>query len=376
MRMDMSSLLDKLKPLSKGQEILKNVLSSKEYDIVGIFGPTGTGKSLFACAYGVGTVIDGEYNRFIVARPIIDVKTGKEYTSIELGELYYKVAYSYLEDLLIDILPIENLRKLLDEGRIIIADSHFLRGRTFDNSVILLDDVQSVYPEVAIEVIMRMGRNSRLIVAGDPIVQVGLKENPAILIREVLSGEEKAVIVDLGLKDIVRPGAKRGLRLALEMRLLKRELNKIEKSILEVIKLRAPDVDVITIIEFIEEKKEQGIQTENIPDALILVKEGTLGRLIGRRGERIMSIEKETGFRLRAIEFTLDLANIVIAIHPTGWIRKHIRDVDFVGSDIQVTVSRDGIGAFMGQEGRFVKFIDAVMKKLLNVGVRVVRSRR
>jgi len=184
------------------------------------------------------------------------------------------------------------------------------------------------------------------------------------------------VIVDLGLKDIVRPGAKRGLRLALEMRLLKRELNKIEKSILETIKLRVPDVDVITIVEFIEEKREQGIQEENVPDALILVKEGMLGRLIGRMGERIMSIEKETGFKLRAIEFTLNLANIIVAIHPTGWIRKHIRDVDFVGSDIQVTVSREGIGGFMGREGRFVKFVDAVMRKLMNVGVRVTRERR
>ncbi len=372
----MSSLLDKLTPLSQGQEILKNVLSSREHEIIGIFGPTGTGKSLFACAYGVGAVMDGKYSRFVVARPLINVKTGKEYTSIELGELYYKIAYSYLEDLLINILSTKELHKLIDEGKIVIADSHFLRGRTFDNSVILLDDAQSVHPEIAVEVIMRMGRNSKLIIAGDPIVQVGPGENPASIIREVISGEEKAVIVDLGLKDIVRPGAKRGLRLALEMRLLKRELNKIEKSILETIKLRIPDVDVITIVEFIEEKREQGIQEENVPDALILVKEGMLGRLIGRMGERIMSIEKETGFKLRAIEFTLDLANIIVAIHPTGWIRKHIRDVDFVGSDIQVTVSREGIGGFMGREGRFVKFVDAIMRKLMNVGVRVTRGRR
>ena len=373
----MEDPFEKLKPLTAGQELLAKALKNKKYEIIGVFGPSGTGKSLFSCAYGVSSVLKGEYKRFILARPLVDVKTGKEITSIELGELYYKLVASYLEDLLSSIIDPQIISKLIDERKIIIADSHFLRGRTFDDSIILLDDVQSTYPEVVTEIIMRIGRNSRLIVAGDPIFQRDplVPLDGAALIREVLLGEERAIVIDLGLSDIVRPGARRGIRLALELKMHKRSLTDVEKSVLETAKLRAPDADIVTILELINEKREHNITSENVPDILVIVKEGSLGRLVGKGGERIRAIEKETGMKIRAVELTLDLSNLITAVHPVGWIRKHVRRADFAGPELQVEVDSEEIGAFLGQGGVYVRFVEKVIEKLLNVKLRVVRTR-
>jgi len=373
----MAGIIEKVKPMSAGQEVLLNALKSKEYEIVGVFGPTGTGKSLLSCVYAIDAVLKGEYRRFILARPVVDVRTGKEVTALEVGDLYYKLVYSYLEDVLAGIFSQKDLQKLIDEGKIVIADSHFLRGRTFDESIIFLDDVQSTYPEIVAEIIMRIGRNSKLVVAGDPVFQRDptVEVDGATLIREVLMGEEKAIVIDLGLSDVVRPGAKRGIKLALELRILKRKLNNIEKSILDIAKIRAPDAEILTVIEMTKEKKDFDITSEVVPDALIIVKEGSLGRLVGRKGERIHLIEKETGFRLRAVELTLDFSRLITAVHPVSWVGKHIKTVDFVGPEFQVGLTGEGIGAFLGQGGSYVKFIDAVFRKLFHVGIRAVREK-
>ena len=372
----MSFSLDNIKPLSKGQEILLSALKSNKYTITGIFGPSGTGKSLLSCAYAIDSLIKKTFKRFIIIRPLIDVKTGKEITSLELGNLYYRIVSSYLEDILVDFFSTDSLRKMINEGKIIVADSHFLRGRTFDDSIIFLDDSQSASPEVVSEIVMRIGRNSKLIIAGDPIFQSYERDNRVRLIREALLGEKNTIVVDLGLKDIVRPGAKRGIKLALEMMLLKRDLNDIEKSVLSSAKIKAPDTEILTVIEFTQEKKKFNLLSENVPDALIIVKEGYLGRLVGKGGERIQSMEKETGFKLRGIELTLNFKNVISAVHPISWIGKHILDVDLVGVDLQVTVRGSEIGGFLGQKGKNIRFLEHAFKRLFNVGIKIVRKEK
>lgn len=370
------SILDKIKPLTPGQEKLLNALKSKDCDIVGVFGPTGTGKSLLSCAYGISAIMNNEYERFVIARPVVDITTGKEYTSVELGDLFYSMAGEYLRDILTGWISDEELNKLKESGKIIIVDPHFLRGRTFDNTIILLDDVQSVVPEVVCEIIMRIGRNSKLIIAGDPILQKdpSIEKDSATLSRELLLGEEKAIVIDLGLKDIVRPGARKGVRLALEMRMRKRPLSDSERKILDSIKVHAPDADVITVVEFKEEKEKFEIKAENVPEALVVVKEEYLGRVVGKGGERIQAVEKDVGLKIRCIELTLDLRNLITAIHPVPWINKHIVDTDFAGSELQVLVRQRAFGAFIGLRGSNIRFVDSVMKKLMKIGVRALEA--
>ncbi|HIQ24055.1 MAG TPA: PhoH family protein [Pyrodictium delaneyi] len=368
----MGALLEKLKPMSPGQEEMLEALTSDEYEIIGLFGPTGSGKSLFSVLYGIDAVLEGKYKRLIISRPVVDVVTGRELTAQELGQQYYDIVSAYLRDILAGFIDWKEVKKLIDEGRIMFADTHYLRGRTFDDSIIFLDDSQNIPPESSVEILMRIGRNSKFIIAGDPVFQKphNVERDGATVMREVLIGEENAKVVDLGLKDIVRPGARRGIRLLIEMRMRNRPLNEVEKRVMEAARIYAPDADVITVVEFIDAKKQFEITAEHVPDALILVKEGYLGRLVGRGGERIQKIEQDTELRLRAVELTLDFTNIIRAIHPVSWIYKHVVDADFEGPYLAVKVKSDEFGAFVGQRGFHVKFLDAVFRKLLGVGVK------
>lgn len=369
---ELGKAFSELKPLSQGQRRLKKILENKEYEIVGVFGPTGTGKSLFSLLYGLEAVARGSYKRLVVSRPIVDIVSGREYTVADIGGLYEQMASSYLRDIVTGFLDWSEVKPLAEEGRIAFADTHYLRGRTFDDSVIVLDDAQSVPPESVVEVMMRIGRNSRLIVAGDPVFQGPGAGDATLLVRDVLLGEEKAAVVDLGLKDIVRPGARRGIRLLLETRMRKRRLSETERNVLEAARIYAPDAEVITVAEFVEEKKRYGVTGEHVPDALIVVKEGSMGRLVGRGGERIRRIEEDTGLSIRSMELTLSFTELVRAVHPVSWVYKHVVDADFVGHELAFKVDTEAYGAFVGQKGFYVKFLDSVAKKLLGVGVRAI----
>ncbi|BEP17123.1 PhoH family protein [Pyrofollis japonicus] len=368
----MGALLEKLKPMSKGQEEMLQALKSDEYEIVGLFGPTGSGKSLFSVLYGIDAILEEKYKKLIISRPVVDVVTGKELTAQELGEQFYEIAFAYLRDILSEFIEWNKVEELIKEGKIIFADTHYLRGRTFDDAIIFLDDAQNIPPESSVEILMRIGRNSKFVIAGDPVFQKphGVERDGATVMREVLIGEENAKVVDLGLKDIVRPGARRGIRLLIEMRMRNRPLNEIEKRILDAARIYAPDADVITVVEFVDAKKQFEITAEHVPDALIIVKEGYLGRLVGKGGERIQKIEQDTEMRLRAVELTLDFTNIIRAVHPVSWIYKHVLDADFEGPYLAVKVRSNEFGAFVGQRGFHVKFLDAVFRKLLGVGVK------
>ena len=372
-------ILDRIEPLTPGQ---KEIVSSlkKDYDIIGIFGPTGTGKSLFSLAYGIDSVLNGDHRRFIVVKPIVDVVTGEELTMAKAGDEFLKLAKEYVRDVIGQFVEWNKVEELIEDNRVVFVDSHYLKGRTFDDSIIFIDEVQALKPESLIEVLVRVGRNSRLIVAGDPVFQSlrAVENDPATLIRDVLMSEENAKVIDLGIKDIVREGAKRGLRLLIEYRMRTRELSEDEEEIMEAVRVHSPDADVITVVEFEEEKERFDIRSEHTPDALIIVKQGHFGRLVGRGGERINAIEDEVEMRLRCVELSLDFRELIRAIHPVSWIWKHIEDIDFAGPTLAVKVKEDAFGAFVGQKGNHVRFVDAVMRKLMGVGVRAVevRSRR
>jgi len=371
----LEELFDKIAPKSPGQEELKKALLSDK-DLVGVFGPTGTGKSLFAIAYGLTAVYRGKYRRLVLSRPIIDVVSGREITLFSEPETYFKHASEYLRDILAGFADVKALEDAISSGKLILADPHFLRGRTFDDSVIVLDDAQSVPAETIVEIVTRMGRNSRLIIAGDPIFQrtAELGRDGATLAREILFGEETAVVVDLGVKDIVRPGARRGVKLLLELQMRKRVLDEVEKKVKDTAKVYAADADIITVANLTEAKKRWEITSEHAPDVLIVVKEGHLGRIIGVGGERIQSIEKEVGLKLRAIQLTLDLKEFIRAVHPVAWIHKHIVDFDFAGNSLKLTVARGHMGPMLGQKGSYIRFLNDVMEKLIGVEVNVVES--
>lgn len=208
----MKKLLGMIEPKTKAQEALVEALMDDKIDVVGAFGPSGTGKSLITIAYAIDSLLNGKYKKFIIARPVIDVVTGKEITAADIGvEDYYRIASAYLIDILSEYVSKEEVRRLYEEDRLMLVDTHYLRGRTFDDAVILLDDAQNAEPEAAVEALMRIGKNSKFIVVGDPVFQTHAEigKDGASLLREILLNEDTARVIDLGIKDIVRPGARR-----------------------------------------------------------------------------------------------------------------------------------------------------------------------
>ncbi|RLE85256.1 MAG: PhoH family protein [Thermoprotei archaeon] len=363
------SLPGNVKPLTENQKKMIAALESKDADVVGVFGPSGTGKSFITCLYGIKAIKEDKYSRFVIIRPVIELNTGKRYSSVELGNTYYEMASAYLYDILSLHVNVSELKNLLAEKKIMLADPNFLSGRTFDNSLVFLDDAQFLPERCVSESLIRIGRDSKLVIAGDPVFQLAEENrNTAVLARELILGEERAIVVDLGIKDIVRPGAKRGFKLSLEMRLRKRELNEEEKKILNTAYVHAPDAEIITVF-YVKDLKER-YKLNKVPDALIISKEGYLGRLIGKNGERINKMQDEIGLFLRSVELTEDLSSIVVALHPLGWIEKHILDLDIVGPNLEIEVNSREFGPFVGQKGVHVRFLDECLRGLLGIGIR------
>lgn len=357
-------------PANERQKQLLAALESPDVDVVGAFGPSGTGKSFLSCLYGIKAVSEGKYSRFVIVRPLIDVSSGKRFTAVELGSLFFDIASSYLYDLTVNVLGEELVKKLLEgEGKIVLADPSFLFGRTFDKSIVLLDDVQHVPPEVVYEALLRIGNDSKLIIAGDPVFQAESPNNGAALAREILLGQERTFVVDFGIRDIVRPGAKRAFKLALEAKIRSRSLSEEEKKLVSLIHAHAPDAQVITVVDLRPFKEKHNVKTA--PDAIVVSKENYLGRLIGKGGERISKIEEESGLSIRGVELSLDLKQLIVTMHPVGWIRKYVNEADIVGVNLEVEVDSENFGAFVGQRGVFVRFLDDVLRNLLGIGLRV-----
>ena len=367
-------MLEAIKPQSPGQEKLAEVLKNKDYRIVGIFGPTGSGKSLFSLAYSIDVVRAGEFKRLIVVKPMIDVTTGKELSLAEAGPQFLELAKQYVLDVLGEWVSWDDINKLMGEGKVVFVDSHYLKGRTFDDSIVFIDDAQTLKVESLIETIVRVGRNSRLIVAADPIFQAlrGKSADPSAILRDILATEPKAAVVDLGIKDIVRAGARLGLRLIMEYMLRSRKLSEGESKTLEIIRVRSPDADVITLLDINDMIRKYNISSEHVPRYLVIVKHGHLGRLVGRKGERVNTIEKDLGARVRGVELDLNLTNIIRAVHPVSWVWKRVEDVDFMGSYIAITIDEGAFGPFMGQKGIYIRFLEEIMKELFGIGIRVI----
>ncbi|MCC6014934.1 MAG: PhoH family protein, partial [Desulfurococcaceae archaeon] len=366
-------VLDSIVPQSEGQKRLVESLKNEAYSIVGIFGPTGSGKSLFSLAYGIDAVSNGKFKRFLVIKPVVDVVTGEELTLAKAGEEYLRLVREYIVDVIGPFVDLQKINELISSEKLLLADGHYLKGRTFDDTLIFVDDAQHVKLETLLEVIVRLGNRSRLIIAADPIFQTfrGVHQDHVTTLREILLSETNAVVVDLGVEDVVRAGAKTGLRFLLEYILRVRKLTESETKAYQVIKMHSPDADVITVLDVEEVAKKYGISSEHVPKYLVVVKAGHLGRLVGKGGERIEAIEKELGGRVRGLELDLDLTNYIRAVHPVSWIWKRVK-VDLMGSYLAIKVERENLGPLMGQKGTYIRFLDEVTNKLMNLGVRVI----
>jgi phosphate starvation-inducible protein PhoH and related proteins len=167
-------------------------------------GPAGTGKSYLAVAQAVHALQSRQVARIILTRPAVEAG---ERLGFLPGDLMAKVD-PYLRplyDALYDLLEPEGAQRLLDRGTIEVAPLAFMRGRTLNNSFIILDEAQNTTPEQMKMFLTRIGFGSKCVVTGD-VTQIDVQGGRSGLLglEPVLGGVEDIAFVHLTRRDVVR----------------------------------------------------------------------------------------------------------------------------------------------------------------------------
>jgi phosphate starvation-inducible protein PhoH and related proteins len=168
-------------------------------------GPAGTGKSFLAVAMAVAALSRREVNRIVLTRPAVEAG---ERLGFLPGDIAAKVD-PYLRplfDALYDMLEPERVNQHLERGVIEVAPLAFMRGRTLNDSFIILDEAQNTSPEQIKMFLTRLGFNSKMVVTGD-ITQLDLPKDQRsglVVIREILERVEGIEFVRFGSEDVVR----------------------------------------------------------------------------------------------------------------------------------------------------------------------------
>ena len=197
---------------AKGKPIKAKTLGQKRYvdairknTITLGIGPAGTGKTYLAVAAAVAAFRDKQVNRIILTRPAVEAG---ERLGFLPGDLQSKVD-PYLRplyDALFEMLGAETYQKYLERGNIEVAPLAYMRGRTLDDSFIILDEAQNTSREQMKMFLTRLGFGSKIVITGD-ITQIDLPRDTVSGLKEamrVLDGVEDIAICKLGEADVVR----------------------------------------------------------------------------------------------------------------------------------------------------------------------------
>lgn len=192
-----------LRPKTIGQK--KYVDAMERNGIVFGIGPAGTGKTYLAMAKAVQAFKNKEVSRIILTRPAVEAGESLGFLPGDLQEKidpYLRPLY----DALFEIMGPETYQKLMERGQIEVAPLAYMRGRTLDNSFIILDEAQNTTKEQMKMFLTRMGYGSKAVITGD-ITQLDLpsgKKSGLITIRNILNRVQGIEFIDLDRNDVVR----------------------------------------------------------------------------------------------------------------------------------------------------------------------------
>lgn len=192
-----------LKPKTLGQKKYCNAI--KENTITIGVGPAGTGKTYLAVAMAVTAFRAGEINRIILTRPAVEAG---EKLGFLPGDLQSKVD-PYLRplyDALFDMLGAETYQKYVERGNIEVAPLAYMRGRTLDDSFIILDEAQNTTREQMKMFLTRLGFNSKMVINGD-VTQIDLPNGSKSGLREsirILKNIDDIKCITFTERDVVR----------------------------------------------------------------------------------------------------------------------------------------------------------------------------
>jgi len=181
------------------------VRALRESDIVISAGPAGTGKTFLAVAVGLTMLLEKKIERIILSRPAVEAG---ERLGFLPGDMREKVD-PYLRplyDSLYDLMPSDIAVRKIESAEIEIAPLAFMRGRTLNNSFVILDEAQNATHTQIKMFLTRCGKNSRMVVTGDPSqIDLNRKSDSGLLKSiKILEKIDNIEVVELGSKDIVR----------------------------------------------------------------------------------------------------------------------------------------------------------------------------
>jgi len=191
--------------LPKSMNQRRYVEAIERNDLVIGVGPAGTGKTYLAVAMGLSALLSKRVSRIILTRPAVEAGERLGFlpgTVQEKVDPYLRPLY----DALYDMLEVEKAEKLLERGIIEVAPIAFMRGRTLNDSFIIVDEAQNSTQEQMKMVLTRQGFNSKMVVNGD-ITQIDLpfgKRSGLLNAIEVLRGVEGISFVYFDERDVVR----------------------------------------------------------------------------------------------------------------------------------------------------------------------------
>jgi phosphate starvation-inducible PhoH-like protein len=193
-----------IRPKTAGQK--RYVDAVRDHTVTFAIGPAGTGKSYLAVALAVQALQAKEVNRIILTRPAVEAG---ERLGFLPGDMMQKVD-PYLRplyDALYDMVEPDVVVRLMERGTIEVAPLAYMRGRTLNDSFIILDEAQNTTPEQMKMFLTRFGFGSKVVVTGD-VTQIDLPEGRGrsglMQVRGVLEGIEGLMFVELGSRDVVR----------------------------------------------------------------------------------------------------------------------------------------------------------------------------
>ena len=190
-------------PKSDGQK--RYLQAINEYDVIFGLGPAGTGKSYLAVAKAVQFLKKGNIDKIILSRPAVEAGENLGFLP---GDMKDKVD-PYLRpiyDALYEMIPFELVEKKIQEGIIEIAPVAFMRGRTFKNSFIIIDEAQNTSSIQMKMILTRLGHGSKMIINGD-LSQIDIKyinDSGLSTAKNKLADLKTIKFINLNKKDVVR----------------------------------------------------------------------------------------------------------------------------------------------------------------------------
>ena len=196
----------------RGRGIAPKTLGQKRYvdamrdaTVTFAIGPAGTGKTYLAVATAVRALQDKQVSRLILTRPAVEAG---ERLGFLPGTLYEKIDpyMKPLYDALFEMMGADALPRLMERGTVEVAPLAYMRGRTLNDSFIILDEAQNTTPEQMKMFLTRLGFGSKAVVNGD-VTQIDLPNGQTsglVVVQEILTNIEGIEVAHLGARDVVR----------------------------------------------------------------------------------------------------------------------------------------------------------------------------